>query len=166
MVVPAYPDHAVLRIKYNQTCFVFYKLLRLGNSAWDFWDFGAGSFWFRDFFGFLFLPSFDPPPRHLKFGIPSLGTAQTWFLHNFSQYTRVNRKQIRWIFVATITHMSGSTCVAGRIVFAQSSERRMHGFQNVSSPFSARPRSSSTNTLPALTNLRSGPIWAILIHSL
>ena len=49
------------------------------------------------------------------------------------------------------THMSGSTCVAGRNVFAQSSERQMHGFQKVSSPFSARPRSSYTKTLLALT---------------
>ena len=151
--MPAYPDHAVQRIKYNQTCFVFYKLLRLGNSAWDFFFLvgeGGGDFWFRNFLGYLFLPPFDQP-CHLKFGIPSLGTAQTWFLHNFSQSTRVNRKQIRWVFVAANTHMAGSTCVAGRIVFAQSSERRMHGFQNVSSPFSARPRSSSTKTLPALT---------------
>ena len=90
--------------------------------------------------GFLLLPPLDQP-RHLKFGIPSLGTAQTWFLHNFSQSTRVNRKQIRWVFVAANTHMPGSTCVAGR----------MHGFQNVSSPFSPRPRSSYTKTLLALT---------------
>ena len=141
--MPEYPDHAVLRIKYNQTCFVFCKLLGIGNSAWDFlfwWAGGGGNFWFRYFWGFLFLPPFDQP-RHLKFGIPSLGTAQTWFLHNLSQSTRVNRKQIRWVFVATNTHMSGSTCVAGR----------MHGFQNVSSPFSPRPRSSSTKTLLALT---------------
>ena len=55
---------------------------------------GGGNFWFRNFGGFLFLPPFDQP-RHLKFGIPSLGTAQTLFLHNFSQSTRVNRKQIR-----------------------------------------------------------------------
>ena len=101
---------------------------------------GGGNFWFRNFGGFLFLPPFDQP-RHLKFGIPSLGTAQTLFLHNFSQSTRVNRKQIRWVFVAANTHMPGSTCVAGR----------MHGFQNVSSPFSPRPRSSSTKTLLALT---------------
>ena len=99
----------------------------------------SGNFWFRDFFGFLFLPPFDPP-RHLKFGIPSLGTAKTWFLHNFSQCTRVNRKEIRGVFVATNTHMPGSTCVAGRT----------HGFQNVSSPFSPRPRSSYTKTLLAL----------------
>ena len=142
--MPAYPDHAVLRIKYNQTCFVFYKLLRLGNSAWDFffgWGREGGNFWFRNFWGFLFLPPFDQP-CHLKFGIPSLGNAhQTWFLHNLSQSTRVNRKQITWVFVATNTHMSGSTCVAGR----------MHGFQNVYSPFSPRPRSSSTKTLLALT---------------
>ena len=140
--MPAYPDHAVLRIKYNQTCFVFYKLLRLGNSAWDFffWWGRGGDFWFRNFLGFLFLPPFDQP-RHLKFGIPSLGTAETWFLHNLSQSTRVNRKQITWVCVATNTHMSGSTCVAGR----------MHGFQNVSSPFSARPRSSYTKTMLALT---------------
>ena len=101
---------------------------------------GGGNFWFRNFLGFLFLPAFDRP-RHLKFGIPSLGTAQTWFLHNFSQSTRVNRKQIRCVFVAANTHMPGSTCVAGR----------MHGFQNVSSPFSPRPRSSYTKTLLALT---------------
>ena len=100
----------------------------------------GGDFWFRNFLGFLFLPAFDRP-RHLKLGIPSLGTAQTWFLHNFSQSTRVNRKQIRCVFVAANTHMPGSTCVAGR----------MHGFQNVSSPFSPRPRSSSTKTLLALT---------------
>ena len=153
VVVPAYPDHAVPRIKYNQTCFVFCKLLRLRNSARDFFLWGRGGgviFGLGIFWGCLFLPPFNQP-RHLKFGIPSLGTAQTWFLHNFSQSTRVNRKQIRWVFVATITHMSRSTCVAGRIVFAQSSKRRMHGFQNVSSPFFARPSSSSTKTLFALT---------------
>ena len=55
---------------------------------------GGGNFWFRNFGGFLFLPPFDQT-RHLKFGISSLGTAQTWFLHNSSQSTRVNREQIR-----------------------------------------------------------------------
>ena len=37
------------------------------------------NFWSRKFWGFWFLPPFDHP-RHLKFGIPSLGNAQTLFL--------------------------------------------------------------------------------------
>ena len=155
VVVPAYPDHAVLRIKYNKTCFVFCKLLRLGNSGWNFFFLvagrgGGGNFWFRGFGGFYFcLHSINPVTWNLEY--PS------WVLHRHgssitlvsARGSTVNRSD--WVFVATITHMSGSICVAGRIVFAQSSERRMHGFQNVSSPFSARPRSSSTKTLPALT---------------
>ena len=92
------------------------------------------------FGGFYFcLHSIDPVTWNLEY--PPWALHKTWFLHNFSQSTRVNRKQIRCVFVAANTHMPGSTCVAGR----------MHGFQNVSSPFSPRPRSSSTKTLLALT---------------
>ena len=50
---------------------VFWKFLRLGNSAWDFFLGGGGGvkFWSRDFSGFWFLPPFDHP-YHLKSGVP------------------------------------------------------------------------------------------------
>ena len=45
----------ILQIKYNP----FWKILRLRDSAWD-------------FFGFLFFPPFDHP-RHLKSAVPHWG---------------------------------------------------------------------------------------------
>ena len=54
LIVPAHPGHVVLRLKYNQTCFLFWRFLRLRNSVWDFW---GVNFWCRDFFfGFDFGP--------------------------------------------------------------------------------------------------------------
>ena len=41
IVVPAYPGRMALLIKYNQTCFAYWKFLTLGNSAWD-----CFGFWF------------------------------------------------------------------------------------------------------------------------
>ena len=79
MVVPAYPDHAVLRIKYNQTCFVFYKLLRIGNSAWDFlfwWAGGGGGviFGLGIFWGFFFASIRSTPSLEIWNTLPGYCT--------------------------------------------------------------------------------------------
>ena len=42
MVVPACPGYVVSRIKYNKTCFVFWKFLRLRNWVLDFFFFWGG----------------------------------------------------------------------------------------------------------------------------
>ena len=42
MVVPMYPSRVFLQIKYNQTCFAFWKCLRLGNLVWNFFE---ANFW-------------------------------------------------------------------------------------------------------------------------
>ena len=42
MVVPMYPSRVFLEIKYNETCFAFWKCLRLGNLAWNFFE---ANFW-------------------------------------------------------------------------------------------------------------------------
>ena len=42
MVVPMYPSRVFLQIKYNETCFAFWKSLRLGNLAWNFFE---ANFW-------------------------------------------------------------------------------------------------------------------------
>ena len=61
MVVPMYPGRVFLQIKYNQTCFAFWKCLRLGDLAWNFFE---ANFWSRDVLGFVgnlrdFLGGFD-----------------------------------------------------------------------------------------------------------
>ena len=70
LIVPAHPGHVVLRLKYNQTCFLFWRFLRLRNSVWDFW---GVNFWCRDFFLVLILAQFDHS-CHLKSGVPPPGT--------------------------------------------------------------------------------------------
>ena len=74
LIVPAHPGHVVLRLKYNQTCFLFWRFLRLRNSVWDFW---GVNFWCGDFLGVLILTQFDHS-CHLKSGVPPPGT--TWVL--------------------------------------------------------------------------------------
>ena len=56
MVVPAYPGHVVLRIKYNQTCFpavlIFNALHCIKVQKFGIGFFGV-NFWSRDFLGLL-----------------------------------------------------------------------------------------------------------------
>ena len=75
-----YPGHILLQISTTKLVFqnfifhlisfnAFWKFLRLGNSAWDFFSVfffvggGGGNFWSRDFFGFWFLPPIDHPSQ-------------------------------------------------------------------------------------------------------
>ena len=50
MIVSGYPSHVILRSKYNQFCFPFWRCLRLRNSVWDFF---VVNFWCRIFWGVL-----------------------------------------------------------------------------------------------------------------
>lgn len=51
MILPACPSRVILRFKYNQFCFPFWRFSRLRNSAWDFF---VVNFWSRNFLGVLF----------------------------------------------------------------------------------------------------------------
>ena len=80
-----YLSQAVLRLKYNQTRFPFWRFLRLRNLTWDFFFGGGGGrgviFGPRIFWGFDFGPNYFGNPCHLKFRVPPWGTAKARHLY-------------------------------------------------------------------------------------
>ena len=100
---------------------VFWTFLGLGNSAWDFFGGtgGRGKFWFRDFFGFWFLPPFDRP-YHLKSGVPPRWLtvpSDPWrlqYIRNFCSW--VTRKSVLALQCSTSWVMNTYTVGAVKFV--------------------------------------------------
>ena len=108
------PRTSANNVQPNLFCFLeTFKARKFDMGFFGELTFGPGNFWGFDFC----LHSIIPVTWNLEY--------PPWVLHRHCSSTYY------------FTHKSGSTCVAGRNVFAQSSERRMHRFQNVFSPSTA-----------------------------